>query len=151
MQSLFYSDQNLIKTICNQQYHKVLPPDVVNSKRILCEMIAEYEKLQQKGKGSFQINCKHLMQLLNNATPIEIKSVIDMCDDLEMFLDYNLKTEKVILDDRTLEESLEMFDKITCDNVRTTFKMMQKDFLSDVERQNIEFLINYRIVKGDIH
>lgn len=74
-------------------------------------MIAEYEKLQQKGKGSFQINCKHLMQLLNNATPIEIKSVIDMCDDLEMFLDYNLKTEKVILDDRTLEESLEMFVK----------------------------------------
>lgn len=150
MQPLFYSDQNLIKTICNQHYHKVLPPDVINSKRILCEMIAEYEKLQQKGKGLFQINCKHLMQLLNNATPIEIESVIDMCSNLETFLDYDPKTEKIILDDRTLEASLEMFDKITGDNVRVTFKMMQEEFLSDVERQNVEFLIKYGIAKGNI-
>lgn len=150
MQPLFYSDQNLIKTICDQHYHKALPPDAINSKRILCEMIDEYEKLQQKRKGSFQINCKHLMQLLNNASPIEIESVIEMCSDLETFLDYNPKTEKIILGDMTLEASLEMFDKIIGDNVRTTFKMMQEEFLSDAERQNVEFLIKYGIAKGNI-
>lgn len=150
MQSLFYSDRDVVKTICNQHKQKNLHEDLSNYKRFLCALIDDYEKLQKKGKVPSQIDCKQLRHLLGNTNPIEFDFVMDMHDNLDLYLDYDLNIESIVLNDKTLVASLDMFDKITCDNIRTMFKMIQSGFVSDVERKTIEFLIDYKTAEGNI-
>ena len=119
-------------------------------KEHISALIDDYEKLQKKGKVPSQIDCKQLRHLLGNTNPIEFDFVMDMHDNLDLYLDYDINIESIVLNDKTLAASLDMFNKITCDNIRTMFKMIQSGFVSDVERKTIEFLIDYKTAEGNI-